>query len=43
MVEPVESDASVDEGADEGSEIHAPVTGDERRAVSAARTHVFAW
>ncbi|KAG0692671.1 hypothetical protein DFH29DRAFT_882163 [Suillus ampliporus] len=41
-IEPVESNASVDEGADEDSEIHTPVTGDERHAVSAVRKHVFA-
>ncbi|KAG1765077.1 hypothetical protein EV702DRAFT_1204731 [Suillus placidus] len=29
--------------AHEGSEIRAPVTGDEWHAVSAVRTHVFAW
>ncbi|KAG2131859.1 hypothetical protein BD769DRAFT_1386566 [Suillus cothurnatus] len=40
--EPVESDASVDDGVDEGSDICVPVTGDEHHAVSAVRTHVFA-
>jgi hypothetical protein len=33
--EPVESDASVDDGVDEGSDIRVPVTGDEHHAVSA--------